>query len=101
MADRWIATRAAARSEAAARGLFWLPCPLCGVEFGGHEWEHDATIPASASQNRAICPPCAEELRDVFRPVCDDHGHTYETATVVTYPEAEKITSCVWCGHCR
>jgi hypothetical protein len=29
--------RAAARNVAAARYYFWLPCPLCGLEFGGHE----------------------------------------------------------------
>ena len=21
-------------------GYFWLPCPLCGIEFGGHEWSY-------------------------------------------------------------
>jgi hypothetical protein len=27
-------------------GYFWLPCPLCGKEFGGHEWD-----------GRSICGP--------------------------------------------
>lgn len=20
-------------------GYFWIPCPLCGEDFGGHEWD--------------------------------------------------------------
>jgi hypothetical protein len=23
-------------------GYFWLPCPVCGEYFGGHEWGHDS-----------------------------------------------------------
>lgn len=24
---------------AAVLGYFWLPCPICGRNFGGHEWK--------------------------------------------------------------
>jgi len=27
-----------AKMAAKAGGFFWLPCPSCGTEFGGHEW---------------------------------------------------------------
>lgn len=26
-------------------GYFWLPCPLCGRYFGGHEWTGEYSIP--------------------------------------------------------
>ena len=27
------------RLYAAIFGYFWLPCPVCGKKFGGHEWD--------------------------------------------------------------
>lgn len=39
-----------------AFGYFWLPCPLCGFEFGGHEWRCWVdTIPTGPSSSRGIC----------------------------------------------
>ena len=49
---------------AQAFGYFWAPCPLCKVEFGGHEWRDIdgkvAAIPVSGDPRRgtAICPTC-------------------------------------------
>ena len=31
-----------------SHGYFWLPCPLCGEMFGGHEWHTTAPRRASA-----------------------------------------------------
>ncbi len=28
------------RLRARIGGYFWLPCPLCGQMFGGHEWKN-------------------------------------------------------------
>lgn len=48
-------------------GYFWLPCPLCGRPFGGHEWRRDAegfaaSIPAGATGlSDGICPRCTRE----------------------------------------
>lgn len=49
-------------------GCFWLPCPLCGHEFGCHEWKSRRGLSASittrrfpngsAQRGRAICPDC-------------------------------------------
>ena len=57
--------RLAHRNYAAAHGYFWIPCPLCGYEFGGHEWRHIDGKRASVYLNSAkpttgtaICPPC-------------------------------------------
>ena len=54
-----------ARLYAEANGYFWLPCPLCGQMFGGHEWGDidgkSSTIPDGTGRPgawRAICPNC-------------------------------------------
>lgn len=43
-------------------GYFWLPCPLCGREYGGHEWRDidgkSSVIPDRPGQNKGICPDC-------------------------------------------
>lgn len=57
--------RAGARLVAKTLGYFWLPCPLCGEEFGGHEWRnilgHHSSIPDPArgpSYGVGICLDC-------------------------------------------
>lgn len=55
------------RAFARLGGFFWIPCPLCGREFGGHEWEDVdgkcSTIPVGGSSTKgtAICPTCTRE----------------------------------------
>lgn len=51
-------------------GYFWLPCPLCAVMFGGHEWLTDlprlrATIPSRDGLHlgEGICPACTRDGR--------------------------------------
>lgn len=50
------------RWYAAAFGYFWLPCPLCGQWFGGHEWRgvggHPSVTVAEGLGRRGICPDC-------------------------------------------
>jgi len=66
---RWWAHRAP---------FFWLPCPLCGEEFGGHEWRDIGGLPsrvpdpmnqpASPSgpvMSVGICPACTRAGRGV------------------------------------
>jgi hypothetical protein len=56
--------RALAKMTAKAVGAFWLPCPSCGREFGGHEWTdvkgHAASVPVddSLTRGQGICPDC-------------------------------------------
>lgn len=59
--------RIAARIIAKALGFFWLPCPICGQYFGGHEWKnvngHVSDIPhremeLSKGLGWGICPEC-------------------------------------------
>jgi hypothetical protein len=60
------------RLYAWALGYFWIPCPLCGRYFGGHEWREVDGKPASVPDSRggadiglsiAICPNCTAEGR--------------------------------------
>lgn len=74
MAPRWWA-----RLRAALGGYFWLPCPLCGTMFGGHEW-HDvgylsSSVPTDREGGRrGICPRCtAAGYGDL-----DEHGRGFE-----------------------
>lgn len=40
-------------------GYFWLPCPMCGEEFGGHEWA--GHLMRSDHEGTGICANCAAE----------------------------------------
>ena len=43
---------------------FWLPCPLCGQHFGGHEWRVGHTIPTERTYvGKGVCPDCGEQLK--------------------------------------
>lgn len=42
-----------------ATAHFWLPCPLCGQMFGGHEWKDGNDIPTGEpGTGMGICPDC-------------------------------------------
>lgn len=53
--------RAFHRAYAAALGFFWLPCPLCGREFGGHQSGKDIPDPTDPPLYISVCPPCSRE----------------------------------------
>lgn len=68
--------RAAHRWYAHRHHRFWLPCPLCDVPFGGHEWRnvggkpssvpdpfHPPTSPDGPFMSVGICPPCTRAGR--------------------------------------
>ncbi len=44
--------RSCNRAYARLFGYFWIPCPICGRRFGGHEW--GATL-WTAGEGRAVC----------------------------------------------
>lgn len=43
-------------------GYFWLPCPLCGKDSGGHEWRDrkglSSVIYTEPQSGKGICPDC-------------------------------------------
>lgn len=64
--------RAVNEAFAKANGYFWLPCPLCGQKFGGHEWKDydglSSQIPADdgvPGHGQGICPDCTKAGRGV------------------------------------
>lgn len=57
--------RRAHRWYAISHGYFWMPCDLCGREFGGHEWRNIdgkwSSVPdpmGQPGQGIGICPWC-------------------------------------------
>jgi len=53
--------RALNRTYARLNDYFWLPCPLCGQAFGGHEWVPNNeyhTIETVPGRGQCICPDC-------------------------------------------
>ncbi len=57
--------RLSAKVYAKSHGYFWLPCPLCGMEFGGHEWGDiggkSSTIWSGKGKATGICPQCTRD----------------------------------------
>ena len=39
--------------------LFWLPCPICGEKFGGHEWSE--TLKTTPMRGVGTCTLCVDE----------------------------------------
>jgi hypothetical protein len=52
------------RVYAAALGYFWLPCPRCGTEFGGHEAGENTIPDPSGEPGRGlmVCKKCSDEV---------------------------------------
>lgn len=49
-------------------GYFWLPCPLCGEHFGGHEWRYGEAVILSKGEGCCTkCIPQADELNAEYR----------------------------------
>ena len=43
-------------------GYFWLPCPLCGQMFGGHEWKRGHLIRITQYNSKGICKDCGDMI---------------------------------------
>lgn len=48
------------RAYAFLFGYFWLPCHLCGVAYGGHQWRTYDGQPCVLKDGRGICPTCTK-----------------------------------------
>ena len=44
-------------------GYFWLPCPICGEYFGGHEWKDDCELMINSHSGKGVCQECCEEAK--------------------------------------
>lgn len=59
-------------------GYFWLPCPLCGEYFGGHEWKVGSpnhSIMTSWNTGSGVCPNCHDAARAYNEKWMKDHTH--------------------------
>ena len=61
---RWLA-----KLQADVGGYFWLPCPICGENFGGQE-VGPAALMDSTSHGKCVCnkPACEAEARRQSKP---------------------------------
>ena len=57
---RWLQ-----KLKAEAGGFFWLPCPMCGESFGGHEWA--GLLQRTPTEGRSVCANCAENADQLNR----------------------------------
>ena len=44
-------------------GLFWLPCPICNNNFGGHEWGE--SLMETMHSGQGVCTKCGEEAKKI------------------------------------
>jgi hypothetical protein len=47
-------------------GYFWLPCPICGREFGGHEWGGSVQSTNDPGLSSGVCIPCTKSDPERF-----------------------------------
>ncbi len=64
------------RLRARAGGYFWLPCPMCGESFGGHEWRGRLNIPTGDSTSSGCCRACEADEGARAAVWCRTNGHT-------------------------
>ena len=52
-------------------GYFWLPCPICGRMFGGHEKHGDPSLLLEVDGNfcrsKCICKHCGKKAEELNR----------------------------------
>jgi len=48
-------------------GYFWLPCPICGCKFGGHEWNSDYCLWMTDGHGTGVCDECGKYLLKIER----------------------------------
>jgi hypothetical protein len=85
------------RAYARAAGYFWFPCPVCGQEFGGHEWRETegkrGSIPAPdgpQGMGNCICPDCMEAGRGHDDPIYMAKLDQWAEEQYALHPEWER-----------
>jgi predicted RNA-binding Zn-ribbon protein involved in translation (DUF1610 family) len=51
------------RIKAFSGSYYWLPCPICGEYYGGHEWDGGSLADTNHS-GKMVCPDCNEIARE-------------------------------------
>jgi len=63
MSDKRIRPRWLQRLVALFGGYFWLPCPLCGEKFGGHE-KH-GVLRRDMNTGQLVCANCIQKAEEM------------------------------------
>jgi hypothetical protein len=66
------------RRYARRHGYFWLSCPLCGEEFGGHEAGGSVSLTEEPGRQTLICRACTSERHDHMVRLLIEHGIEFE-----------------------
>jgi hypothetical protein len=61
------------RDYAEANNYFWLPCPLCGEMFGGHE-KGAGMLYRGSGRGVGTCAGCADKARQISADVLKAEG---------------------------
>ena len=56
-------------------GYFWLPCPLCGEMFGGHEWTSGGSIMTSWNTREGVCSNCHDKAEAYNEKWIEENPH--------------------------
>lgn len=79
------------RFYAWAFGYFWLPCPVCGEMFGGHECSRESV--RLGNRNMVVCrKPCCEQfaMRDWDRFVQETLVSMHEVRSADPHTESKR-----------
>ncbi|MFA5382229.1 MAG: hypothetical protein WC356_03620 [Candidatus Micrarchaeia archaeon] len=73
--DKRQQPRWAERAYAETHGYFWLPCPICGKPFGGHEQSFGSLItelyPNGCYKGTSVCANCIEKANELNKPLLE------------------------------
>lgn len=89
--------RALARWVAYIGGWFWLPCPLCGAEFGGQEWRDQVATDGTRLVSSVPCPDGPLGMSLGICPDCTAAGRGYVDPVVMAWLDWE--AEGFWTSH--
>lgn len=81
--------RARERRYAKSRGFFWLPCPICGEHFGGHEAQRAyplMILRTGVGIGQCVCPKLECAVEADKRNVRDWPDHKYYAGLSRSFP---------------
>jgi hypothetical protein len=76
-------------------GYFWLPCPMCGKMFGGHENGSDILDPNDLFRAKMTCadPECIKRVDEYNKPIRAKREKEYREVMARRHGFVEKRSS--------
>lgn len=79
------------RFRAFVGGYFWLPCPVCGREFGGHE-KGGGEFYVGGGISRITCPRCpGVHPIDAIERATQDLGQSFDIPPITLSAAVEEV----------